>query len=190
MTIGQNIINWARGRVGKKVGRGECWDLVNSAAIAGGAQGSEYFGTIGDDVDYIWGEEIDLSAVQAGDLIQTRDHKTTWTYDVTITYADGSPPGGDVDHKYVPRPHHSLIVTALLDRDGALATLEQNVEPKGKIVHVNKLYTRDVPAVTTVKKFVSVPDPNDPNKKVKATVSTETTITVEGTITVFRPEKR
>lgn len=189
MTIAQSIVTWARGRVGKKIGRGECWDLVNSAALAAGAQGSEYFGTIGDDVDYIWGDEVELSAVQIGDLIQTRDHLTTWTDDVTIKYLGDQPDDGDIAHRYLPRPHHSLIVTSLLDRDGALATLEQNIDPKGKVVQVQKLYTRDVPAATT-KKITMVPDPNDPKKKVKATVITETTITVEGTITVFRPVKR
>jgi hypothetical protein len=188
MTIAQDMINWARGRLGKQVGAGQCWDLVNSAAIAAGAHGSEHFGTIGPEIDYIWGDEVDLSSVQIGDLIQTRDHKTTWTYDITITYADKTT-GGDIDHAYLPRPHHSAIVTSLFDRDGALATLEQNIDPKGEVVQVQKLYTRDVPAAIATK-IAMVPDPKDAKNKVKATVMTETTITVEGTIKVFRPVKR
>ena len=188
MSITTKLIAWARGRVGQKVGAGECWDLVNSALVAAGAKGSEDFGTIGDDVDYIWGDEVALNAAQAGDIVQTRDHVVTTTVKTRIRFADGTEEDGDEDTKIEKRPHHSAIVASLLDKHGTLVTLEQNVEPKGMVVQNKRLNSRDVPTVTTKKAGKATDSRTD--KVVAVTIFTDTTITVTGTVSVYRPVKR
>lgn len=187
MSVASQVIAWARGRVGQKVGAGECWDLANSALLAGGAHGSEYFGTIGEDVDYIWGEEVALNSVQAGDIVQTRDHVVTKTVVVTTVYPDGEK-GSEETSTDEERPHHTAIVTSLLDKNGTFATLEQNVEPKGKIVQVKRLNSRDIDTVTTKKTGYAVDPRSGKNAAVK--IITETTISVSGTVKVYRPKKR
>lgn len=189
MSIATKVIAWARGRNGQKVGAGECWDLVNSALLASGAHGSEYFDTIGDDVDYIWGEEIALNSVQAGDILQTRDHVVTTTTAVHTVFKDGEEALQE-DSPFEERPHHSLIVTSLLDQNGTLATLEQNVKPKGKVVQVKRFNSRDVPTVTKKKPGMAIDPRGDPKKKVPVTIITEITVTVTGTIWAYRPVKR
>ena len=186
MSVGSQAITWARGKLGKQVGAGECWDLANSAIVAAGGKGSEYYGTIGDDVDYIWGDAVSLNSVQAGDIIQTRDHVTTITTKVTTTYPDGEE-GEDESYTTENRPHHTAIVTSLLDKNGTLATLEQNIQPKDKVVQVKRLNTRDIDTVTT-KKTAMVVDPRN-GKKVMAKIKTEVTVEVTGTIWAYRPKK-
>ena len=58
LTINQKIVLWAKGKLGKKVGRGECWDLAEQALKQAGAQTSNDLGPVGDDTDYIWGEKV------------------------------------------------------------------------------------------------------------------------------------
>ena len=138
MSITTKLIAWARGRVGQKVGAGECWDLVNSALLAAGAKGSEDFGTIGDDVDYIWGDEVALNAAQAGDIVQTRDHVVTTTIKSPVSSTPTARKRAartGTFRRLKRRAHHSAIITSLLDKNGTLATLEQNVPIRsGKVV--------------------------------------------------------
>ena len=189
MTLATDIIAWARGRLGQTVDAGECWDLSNSALVASGAHGSEHFGTIGEDVDYIWGTAITLNAVRAGDVIQTRNHVTTTTVSIVTRYADNQE-GSSETESTEERPHHTAIVTALLDRNGTLATLEQNVEPGGRVVQTKRLNTRNVPAVVTRVAGRAIDPRLTPPREVGVTIITTTTITVSGTIWAYRPVAR
>jgi hypothetical protein len=54
LTTNQKVVVWARGKLGHKIGRGECWDLGEQA----GANTSNDLGPVGADTDYIWGDPI------------------------------------------------------------------------------------------------------------------------------------
>lgn len=81
-TINQKVLVWARGKLGQKVGRGECWDLADRALHHAGGQSST---TVGKDDDYIWGDRVDLKDVQLGDVLQFSDFIVT-----TVTKTESS----------------------------------------------------------------------------------------------------
>jgi hypothetical protein len=58
----QQVFNFAAGMLGRRVGRGDCWDLPHQALTSAGAQSSD---TTRAGADYRWGDPIALE--------QTRD---------------------------------------------------------------------------------------------------------------------
>jgi hypothetical protein len=60
---------------------------------------------------------------------------------------------------------------------GLLKILEQNVAPAGKKVQLNSLHTKDVPAA------------KKESQKQTSKVIVTTTVTVSGSISVYRPKK-
>jgi hypothetical protein len=135
-SLNQKVLVWARGQMKKRVGRGECWDLADHALRHAGARSST---TRGSNDDYVWGEEIPISAALPGDILQFRDHVVMTTTTVKTTWANGSitsPP------EAVPanRPHHTAIVVAVAP--GLLTILEQHVKPGGDHVQQHMLPIR------------------------------------------------
>jgi hypothetical protein len=122
MTLNQKVVVWAQGQLGKKVGAGE-WDLGESALKQAGAQTSNDLGPVGDDTDYIWGDQIDMKDVQPGDIIQFRDHDVTTTTETEYTFSDGTSIN-DTKSSVAQRGHHTAIVNGKLDANGSLKTLE------------------------------------------------------------------
>lgn len=175
-TTNQKVVIWARAQAGKQVGAGECWDLANSALKQAGAKSSDDLGPMGDDADYVWGDEVtDLKDVQAGDILQFRDFTITTTVETETIYPDGS---SDIatQEKEFTRPHHTAVVNEVKS-SGVLKILEQNVAPGGKKVQSNTLHTKDVPAGSAA------------SMKGKNKVIVTTTVTVSGTIWAYRPKK-
>jgi hypothetical protein len=187
LTLNQKVAAWAQGQRGKKVGRGECWDLGEQALKHAGALTSNDLGEVKDDTDYVWGDSINVKDVQSGDILQLRDHVVTTTTVTKHTFKDGSWEE-ETKTETAVRPHHTAIVNGKLDADGAVKTLEQHVKPRGEVVQDKKLFTRDVPAVQT-KKTERRTNPN--TKKVETAEVTRTvTITVSGTIWAYRPKSK
>jgi hypothetical protein len=187
LTTNQKVIVWVQGKLGKKVGRGECWDLGEEALKQAGAQTSNDLGTVGPDDDYTWGDSIDIKDAEPGDILQLRDHVVTTTTDTEYTFSDGTA-GSDSTEVSAQRGHHTAIVNGKLDADGAVKTLEQHVKPLGEVVQNKKLYTRDVPPVVT-KTFEKRTNPT--TKKVETVEVTKTvTTTVTGTIWAYRPKPK
>jgi hypothetical protein len=187
LTTSQKVLIWARGEVGKTVGRGECWDLGERALKQAGAQTSTDLGPVDEDSDYVWGDSIELKDIGPGDVLQLRDHVVTTTTETTYTFPDGSEIDESREEKAV-RPHHTAIVNGMLDGDGAVRTLEQHVRPLGKVVQNKKLYTQDVPAVVTTTHEKRV---NPTTKKLEMAEVTKTvTITVTGTIWAYRAKQK
>jgi hypothetical protein len=185
LTTNQKVLLWVQGKVGKKVGRGECWDLGEEALKQAGAQTSNDLGPVGDDEDYVWGDPIDIKDVDPGGILQLRDHVVKTTTETEYTFSDETEVT-DKTEASAERGHHTVIVNGKLDADGAVRTLEQHVKPLGKVVQNKKLYTRDVPPVVT-KTFEKRTNPT--TKKVETVEVTKTvTITVSGTIWAYRPK--
>ena len=187
LTTNQKVLVWAQGKLGKKVGAGECWDLGEAALKQAGAQTSNDLGPVGDDSDYIWGDEIDIKDVQSGDILQFRDHEVTTTTDTEYVFPDGSSET-KTESATSERGHHTAIANGKLDAGGVVKTLEQNIEPKDKVVQNKKVETRDIPDVTrksTEKRT------NPTTKKLETAKVTKTvTVTVSGTIWVYRPKSK
>jgi hypothetical protein len=187
LTLNQKVVVWAQGKLGKKVGKGECWDLGEEALKQAGASTSTDLGSVGPDDDYVWGDEIDdVKDVQAGDIIQFRDYEVTTSTEVEYTFSDGTSVD-DTSDETEERPHHTAIVNGKVDANGVVKTLEQNVKPSGKVVQNKKLFTRDVDPVvtkTTEKRL------NPTTNKVETVQVTKTvTVTTSGTMTAYRPKK-
>lgn len=185
--LNQKVVIWAQGQLGKKVGRGLCWDLGEQALKQAGAQTSNDLGPVKDDTDYIWGEPIEIKDIEPGDILQIRDHVVT-----TATKTESIFPDKlrltETEEATAQRGHHTAIVNGMLDGNGAVKTLEQHVKPKGDVVQNLYLYTRDVPPVET-KTFEKRSHPK--TKKLEmAAVTKMVTITVTGTIWAYRPKPK
>jgi len=59
--IQREVVNFAADNVGKRVGRGECWDLADQALRAAGAEPPR---------GYTFGDRIPLTEIQPGDILQ------------------------------------------------------------------------------------------------------------------------
>jgi len=181
LTINQKVISWVHGQLGKQVGRGECWDLADQALRKAGAHSSN---TTDADADYEWGEAIKLADAGPGDVLQFRNYSVTTTTTTTKKFTDGTE-DTETEEETVERPHH----TALVDTNpgnGWINIVEQNAPPKGKRVQKFKMATRtmDIPAKTVHKSIK-----NPVTKKIApATITTEVSIVVSGTVSAYRPE--
>ena len=186
LTTNQKVVTWARGKLGKKIGRGECWDLGEEALKAAGAYTSNDLGPVKDDSDYVWGDHIELKDVQPGDILQIRNHVVLTTTNAEYQFANTTE---EKESWFTAkRGHHTAIVDSQMDANGVLKTLEQHVKPKGDVVQNLQLYTRDVPAtvIRTTEKRI-----NPKTKKLElAKVTRTVTIKVTGTIWAYRPRPK
>lgn len=57
----REVVNFAADNIGKKIGRGECWDLADRALRAAGAEPPK---------GYTFGDRIPLNEIQPGDILQ------------------------------------------------------------------------------------------------------------------------
>ena len=129
---GDQVVSFARDRLGQSVGDGQCFALVDQALRNAGAKSAADFGTVTPDADYVWGSRINLSDVQPGDIIQFRNYR----YDRTIDTATRT------DTDFQERPHHTAIVESM-GANGAITVLEQNV-PNGSPVQRSQLFFSNV----------------------------------------------
>ena len=188
LTTNQKIVIWAHGKLGKRIGRGECWDLGEEALNQNGAQTSNDLGPVGSDTDYVWGDPIsDISKVEPGDILQIRDHVVTTKTETEYLFKDGSTVVTKNEH-YAKRGHHTAIVNGKVDADGRVKTLEQHVKPRGDIVQNMVLYTRDVPAVVS-KSTGQYKNPRTRQLE-RANITKTVTITVTGTIWPYHPKAK
>ena len=187
LTTSQKIVTWARGNLGKKIGRGVCWDLGEQALKQAGAKTSRDLGSVDKDADYIWGDRInDLKDVQPGDILQLRDHLVTTTTLTKYTFDDGSSVK-ETDEKVATRGHHTAIVNSLPTTDGVLRTYEQHVNGRDVILNM-VLNTRDIDPVTT-RSSGKYKHPG--TKKIEDCKITKTvTVKVTGTIWAYRPKAK
>lgn len=182
-TTNQNVVVWARSRLGQQVGRGECWDLADQALRQAGAQSST---TTGANDDYVWGDPVELKDATPGDILQFRDHVVKTVTVVTTTFADGSEME-ETSEVTQTRPHHTAVVEATPGA-GQLQILEQHVKPGGKKVQNHKLATQST-SPTVKKEAKTVKNPTT-GKLQTATVVTTVKVTVSGKIRAYHPKAK
>jgi hypothetical protein len=132
--LSDQVVRFARDNVGRSVGSGECFDLVDQALRNAGAKSAADFGTVTPNADYVWGSSVGLANVRPGDIIQFRNYR----YDRTIETDTGT------DTDFQERPHHTAIVDRI-DGGGAITVLEQNV-PDGSPGQRSQLFFSSVSA--------------------------------------------
>ncbi|MBI9055406.1 MAG: hypothetical protein JEY96_16405 [Bacteroidales bacterium] len=115
--LNKQIHKYVKSVIGKKVDRGECWDLANQALILINADW---------DKRYIYGTAIDPSneEVFPGDLIQFENIKIRYTEENT-TYTE-------------LMMHHTAVVYKVLG-NGIFEIAHQNTEFSGKRVGISAL---------------------------------------------------
>jgi len=188
LTTNQKVVVWVRGKLGHKIGRGECWDLGEQALKQAGANTSNDLGPVGDDTDYIWGDPISaISKIEPGDILQIRDHLVTTKTMIEYVFKDGSTET-ETNERTAKRGHHTAIVNGKLDANGGVRTLEQHVRPGGDIVQNMYLPTRDVPETVTK----STEQRKHPRTKQleRVSVTKTVTVTVTGTIWPYHPKAK
>lgn len=184
LTVSQKVVLWARARRGKRVERGECWDLGEEALKHAGAQTSNDLGPVGKDTDYVWGDAMDVKDINPGDLLQLPDHLVKMTTVTVYTFSDGSE-RVETKKETVERSHHTAIVNGKIDADFWVPVLEQQ---RGEVVQNRKLYVRSVPANVTK---THERQTNPGTKKLETAGVTRTvTITVTGKIWAYRAKAK
>jgi hypothetical protein len=101
--IQREVVNFAADNIGKKIGRGECWDLADQALRAAGAEPPK---------GYSFGDRIPLNEIQPGDILQ-------------FTTARFDEPGY---WTIMGTPNHTAVVHAVGDTRAFI--LQQNFDGK------------------------------------------------------------
>ena len=101
--VQREVINFAADNIGKKIGRGECWDLADQALRAAGAEPPK---------GYSFGDRIPLNEIQPGDILQ-------------FTSARFDDPGY---WTIMGTPNHTAVVHAVGDTRAFI--LQQNFDGK------------------------------------------------------------
>ncbi len=153
-TLNDSILAFARERLGEKVGRGECTDLVVAAFEACGAR---RFPPFGRDADFVWGQPVDdRDEVRPGDILQFRDaifkgRRRVFRRGQTV-----------IEFWKRSFPHHTAIVAGVRDKGRTLLILHQNSgsadtpEDERKSVHEDVLRLRELTS-GTVKVYRPIP---------------------------------
>jgi hypothetical protein len=144
-TLGQQILSFARQKLGRKVGDGECFALADKALRAAGAATAEDFCTIGPNTDYVWSSQaVSIGTAQPGDILQVRTFSVVRRTD----RPDGS---WNEERSSRGSPNHTAVIASTRTEGGIvfLTILEQNVtiggtrnQPK-KSVRQNEIPTSD-----------------------------------------------
>ena len=99
----REVVNFAADNIGKKIGRGECWDLADQALRAAGAEPPR---------GYTFGTRVPLNEIQPGDILQ-------------FTTARFDEPGY---WTIMGEPNHTAVVHAVGDTRAFI--LQQNFDGK------------------------------------------------------------
>lgn len=120
---GQVIVQFAKERLGKKVGDGQCTSLVVPALQAVGAKTTLDYGVNGPGKDYVWGQPVaKFDDVIPGDILQLRDAKF-------VTKIETETPSQILTEiRVVTFQHHTAIIAQHLG-GGKVVILHQNYGP-------------------------------------------------------------
>ena len=120
--LNKKIVSLVKSKIGKKVGRGECWDLAAEAlnSVAANWDGSYNFGRI---------VSVEKECVYPGDIIQFEGVEVEYKKGNTIYWEDLS--------------HHTAIVYEVKEK-GSYVMAEQNTSAGGKKVTLNPLELKNI----------------------------------------------
>jgi hypothetical protein len=216
--IQKKVVEFAKQKIGQKVGTGECFDLADKALTKAGGKTASDYGKVTLTANYVWGDPVATALAQPGDILQFKSYKLK----IETTTKTKATYGKEFEFEYggsntetLTRPHHTAIVT----KGGIkkVEILEQNVERStpgvkekkvgaATIPHTSESTTKTTSVQTTVdkawgnkvKKFfdkkgwpqIDAVVKDFMSKKIteKTTVSVKTTVT--GIIKAYRPKPK
>jgi hypothetical protein len=165
-SFGQQVVDFARQRIGQRVGDGECFALADQALRHVGAGSAADFGSVGTDTDYIWSSQtVTATNAQAGDIIQFRN----FTVATRTDNVDGS-----WQTRSESRPHHTAVVVSN-DGAGNFTILEQNVQIGGTSGQARRTVRQN-----------QIPVSSGTRPQGTSTI----TVQVSGTLIIYRPVSR
>lgn len=175
-SVNQRIVQFATSNMGQTVGRGECFDLADAALRNANALSAADYGELTPDADYQWGLRVMQHSAQPGDIVQFRNYSFSYVTQYTVHNSRGQliEEGEEIEEQF--RPHHTAIISST-GTGGIVTVFEQNANSV-RSVQRNELYfsTRSLPPRTSR---------NGGNTETR-----RTTITVRGTIHIYRPQPR
>jgi hypothetical protein len=129
--LNRKVAEYARGRLGEKVGNGECTTLASAALRSAGAKLYSFRGTGG---DYVWGRPVEsFGEALPGDVVQFRD----------AVFKGKSPlPGRRTLSWRYEYPHHTAVISEVRDRGKTVLLLHQNIGPEGAPVEQKQIVTQ------------------------------------------------
>lgn len=106
--LNEKVRQYANSMMGKKVGDGECWSLVNEALKSAGAHqpGQGGYGS------YVFGKAIGLNELKPGDILQFEN----------VVFKHTNPNGSWSQNNF---PHHTAIVNSVSGRQ--IGLIHQNI---------------------------------------------------------------
>lgn len=127
------VVEFVKGRIGEKVGDGQCTALAVEALKSAGAKRFRFGGRGG---DYVWGSPVDsFREALPGDVVQFRDavfRGKAWTS----------------RRRWVSwrqeYPHHTAIVSEVRDGGKVVVLLHQNVGSEGTSLEKKQVVTETV----------------------------------------------
>jgi hypothetical protein len=132
--LNTKVVNWAKSKIGQRVPDGSCFALVYQALKNAGAKTAYDYGNVTPLTNYVWGAEVNLRNIQAGYVLQFRNHVMNEITEVTgkVEFPDGTKwPWTGTYTKQRNRGHHSAIV-AKYSGGPCLYVFEQHVTTPGK----------------------------------------------------------
>ena len=186
--IRKKVSEFAKRKIGFKVGTGECTDLAAIPLKEANAKSAADFGKMTPNGNYVWGKEIRVQNVMPGDILQFRNHKiktTINTVETTSSKYGGSTIKTTESEEELIRPHHTAVVANSSGKGkGVLEICEQNVAPRGsstvlRKVQENTLYIKNQ-KITKKSKPSTI-------MGVKTEISVTTVIKVSGRIWAYKP---
>lgn len=116
-TVNQRVLGFVRDNIGKKVGRGECWDLAAEALNSAGAAWDGRYG---------WGVVLDpgKDTILPGDVIQFKDVELEWE--------EGN------GRSRMSMSHHTAVIMEV-KAPGVFVIAHQNFGPVGRKVSTTEL---------------------------------------------------
>lgn len=120
--LNKKIISFVKANIGKRVGRGECWDLAEKPLNEYNAKWDKL---------YEFGRKLDLKKekILPGDIIQFQN--------VQIKTVEGNK---TITETYLK---HTAIVFEVISKEH-LKIAQQNTSQKGKKVSIDNLYLEDI----------------------------------------------
>ncbi len=156
------VLAFARSHLRHQVGNGECAELADMALTSSGATTASDYAATTTGEDYVWGQRVPLEQARPGDIVQLLDYHAV----VTTTSHAGTVVSEDFT------PNHTAIVEENLGT--ALAILQQNADPLGRVVQRAILPTRS-------RSYAGAPS------GVASDSDASTTVAVAGMVSVYRP---
>jgi hypothetical protein len=132
-SLNKQVVKYVDSVVGKKVGRGECWDLASAALDYAGA----YLDKSSEKTIYVFGNKLNPASdeIFPGDILQIENVKMEYTKDNAI-YTENMTHHTAIVYHVVAKGHYKIAHqnTSFSGRKVGISELNLDHVKKGKII--------------------------------------------------------